>query len=69
MRKKDKLELHSKTENELLKMLKDAREDLFQKKLDNAQNKLQNTRDLFNVRKKIAVLLSVLKEKELIKNG
>jgi ribosomal protein L29 len=69
MKNKDKIELHTKTENELLKMLKDAKEDLFMRKLDNAQNKLKNTRDLFSIRKKIAILLTILKEKELMKNG
>lgn len=68
MKSKDKKELHTKTENELLKMLKDAKDSLVMLKLDKVQNKLKNTRELFNTRKLIAILLTILKEKEKIKN-
>lgn len=69
MKTKDKKELHTKTENELLKMLKDTKESLMMLRLDKTQNKLKNTRNIFNTRQKIAILLTILKEKETIKNG
>ncbi len=69
MKTKDKKELHTKTENELLKILKDGRESLMMLRLDKTQNKLKNTRNIFNTRQKIAILLTILKEKETIKNG
>ncbi len=68
MKAKDKKELHGRTENELLKMVKDGEEILLTYRLDKVQNKLKNTRDLFNTRKKIAILRTILREKELIKN-
>lgn len=69
MKTKEKKELHTKTENELLKILKDEKESLMMLRLDKTQNKLKNTRDLFNTRKKIAILQTILKEKETTKNG
>lgn len=69
MKTKDKKELHTKTKNELLKILKDAQETLLKLSLDKAQNKLKNTRALFNTRQKIAILQTILREKELIKNA
>lgn len=68
MKTKDKKELHTKTANELLKILKDAKESLMMLRLDKVQNKLKNTRDIFNTRQKIAILQTILKEKEKIKN-
>jgi ribosomal protein L29 len=69
MKTKEKKELHIKTENELSKILKDARGSLMMLRLDKTQNKLKNTRNIFNTRQKIAILLTILKEKETIKNG
>lgn len=69
MKIKDKKELFTKTENELLKLLKDAQGEVINLKLDKVQNKLKNTREIFNTRKKIAVLQTILKKKELTKNG
>lgn len=68
MKSKDIKELHTKTENELLKMLKDAKDLLSAIRLEQAQNKLKNTSSIINARNKIAVLLTILKEKELIKH-
>lgn len=68
MKAKDKKELHSKSTNELLKLLKDNQESLLKYKLEQAQNKLKNTRNLFTTRRMIAVLRTILREKELIKN-
>ena len=69
MKTKDKKELHTKTEDELTKMLQDAQEDLMKLKLDKAQNKVKNTSELSNIRRKIAIIKTILKEKELSKNG
>jgi ribosomal protein L29 len=68
MKTKDKKELHTKTKNELLKLLKEAQENLLALKLEKVQNKLKNTSDLFNLRRKIAIIQTILKEKELTKN-
>lgn len=69
MKTKDKKELHIKTEDELKKMLEDAHEDLVKLRLDKAQNKVKNTSELSNIRRKIAIIQTILKEKELNKNG
>ena len=69
MKTKDKKELHIKTEAELIKMLKDAHVDLTKLRLDKAQNKVKNTSELSNIRRKIAIIQTILKEKELSKNG
>lgn len=69
MKSRDKNELHTKTENELVKLISDARLKLSELKLEMAQNKLKNTSDLSNTRREIAVLQSILKEKELIKKN
>ncbi len=69
MKSKDIKELHSKAELELKKLLKEAKSALLSLKLDKEQNKLKNTRELFNKRKEIAVLKTILKEKEEKVNG
>ncbi|PIR80023.1 MAG: 50S ribosomal protein L29 [Candidatus Levybacteria bacterium CG10_big_fil_rev_8_21_14_0_10_35_13] len=68
MKLKQKNELFQKGENELRKMLKDAKENLFNLKLDLSQNKLKNTRSIFLKRKEIALILTALKEKEFEKD-
>ena len=65
MKSKDKKELFTKSEKELRKALKEAREALFNLNLDNRQNKLKNTRQLFWKRKEIAFILTALREKEI----
>ena len=65
MKTKEKKELFTKSEKELRKALKEAREALFNLNLDNRQNKLKNTRQLFWKRKEIAFILTALKEKEI----
>lgn len=64
MKINDKKELHAKEAVELRKMLRDGNELLLSLKLDREQNKLKNTRSLFNTRKTIAVIKSILKGKE-----
>lgn len=64
MKSKDRQDIKSKETKELQTMLKDARQRLFQAKLDQTQFKLKNTRSLFTTRKEIAVILTALQEKE-----
>jgi ribosomal protein L29 len=65
MKSKDKKELFTKSEKELRKALKEAREALFNLNLDNRQNKLKNTRQIFWKKKEIAFILTALREKEI----
>lgn len=65
MKTKEKKDLFNKELKELGKMLKDARNTLFNLRLEKAQNKLKNTRSAFLKRKEIAQILTVIKEKEL----
>jgi ribosomal protein L29 len=65
MKTRDKKELFVKSEKELRKALKEAREALFNLNLDKRQNKLKNTRQIFWKKKEIAYILTALKEKEI----
>ncbi len=62
-------ELHLKTESELKKLLLDAQIVLVSLRLEKEQNKLKNTRELFNKRKEVAVIKTILNEKEGKING
>lgn len=63
MKTKDKKELFSKTIDELKSLLKESRNELFDLKLSLSQKKLKNTREVFWKRKKIATILTAIKEK------
>jgi ribosomal protein L29 len=65
MKIKEKKELFTKSEKELRKALKEAKAALFNLVLDNGQNKLKNTRQIFWKKKEIAYILTALKEKEI----
>jgi ribosomal protein L29 len=65
MKSKDKKELFARSEKELRKALKEAREALFNLNMDNRQNKLKNTRQIFWKKKEITLMLTALKEKEI----
>lgn len=67
MKSKDKKTMSDKSTNELQAQLKEARDELFSLRLDKAQNKLKNTRSLFLKRKEIAYVLTLIREKELMK--
>ncbi len=70
MKTKDIKGLHLKTELELKKLLQDVQDALASLRLDKELNRLKNTRDLFNKRKEVAVLKTILNEKEVkAKNG
>jgi len=62
-------ELHLKTDSELKKLLLDAQIVLVSLRLEKEQNKLKNTRELFNKRKEVAVIKTILNEKEGKING
>jgi ribosomal protein L29 len=65
MKTKDRKEYFTKTEKELKKLLEDAKEALFNLKMDLSQNKLKNTSSIFSKRKEIALILTALRQKEL----
>jgi len=58
-------EISGKDEKELKDLLKTKRKDLLDLKLENKQNKLKNTRSIFNTRKEIAKIMTLIREKEL----
>lgn len=64
MKLRDKKELHTRTVGELKKLIKDAEATLVSLKLEKEQYTLKNTRGLFNKRKEIAVLKTILANKE-----
>lgn len=63
--KKDIKEIYTRSEKELRVLVIEKKKELFNLKLDNKQNKLKNTRIIFNTRKEIARILTLIKEKEL----
>ncbi len=65
MKTKDRKDLFTKTEKELKKILLDAKDNLFNLKLDLSQNKLKNTTSIMLKRKEIAWILTALREKEI----
>lgn len=65
MKTREKKDLFTKEKAELIKKLKDTRDELFTMKLDLTQNKLKNTKSITTKRKEIALILTALKEKEL----
>ncbi|MBI2032081.1 MAG: 50S ribosomal protein L29 [Candidatus Levybacteria bacterium] len=67
MKTKEKKEVFSKDIKELKNRLKEAREQLFEMRMDFSQNKLKNSRQLFFKRREIAQIMTVIREKELVK--
>lgn len=64
--KKDVKEIATKSEKELSEILSKKREELFGLMMDLKQNKLKNTRSIFNTRKEIARTLTLIREKQLL---
>ncbi len=62
MKTTDKKTLQTKTAKELEKLVSEAYKTLNQFKLDHVQNKLKNTRSIFNTRQEIAIMKSVLQQ-------
>lgn len=65
MKLREKQALKANNLQTLKNLVEKARNELFLLKLDKAQNKLKNTRSLFLKRKEIALLLTLITEKEL----
>lgn len=68
MKTKDKKELSTRSIEELKTKLKEARGNLFSLRISLSQNKLKNKREVFYKRKEIALIKTIIREKELIKN-
>lgn len=66
MKKDKKIELTGKKRSELVKLLEDAKSELFTLGLDKVQRKLKNTSSLSHKRKEIARILTKMKEMEAI---
>jgi len=64
VKKKVREEIRLKSSEELRKLLKDSEDLLFKLRLDKAQNKLKNQKQIFWERKKIALMLTLLNEKD-----
>lgn len=65
MKLKDKQTLRINTLQELKNLLEKAKNELFLLKLDKVQNKLKNTSLIFLKRKEIALISTLIREKEL----
>lgn len=65
MKLNDRKDIKSQNLAELIILVKKNREELSQLRLDKTQNKLKNTRSVFLKRKRIAFILTVIREKEL----
>ncbi|MBI2033075.1 MAG: 50S ribosomal protein L29 [Candidatus Levybacteria bacterium] len=61
---KQKQEIHGKKEKELYTMLSEIRDELFKARIDFTQGKLKNPSLLRHKRKEIAIILTILSEKE-----
>lgn len=64
MKTKDRKDMFTKTEKELKKILLDAKDSLFNLRIDLSQNKLKNTTSIVLKRKEIALILTALRQKE-----
>jgi ribosomal protein L29 len=65
MKTTDKKTLETKSVKELQKLIDETYKNLNQLKLDHVQNKLKNTRSIFNTRKEIAVMESIMQQVKL----
>lgn len=65
MKLKDKQTFRANTLGELKNLLEKARNELFLFRLDKAQKKDKNTRSIFLKRKEIALISTLIREKEL----
>lgn len=66
MKSKGKKELHTKTVKELQQLLNEIKQEIFKFKLELSKKKLKNVRSIFEKRKDMARVLTILKEKELV---
>lgn len=68
MKGNDKKALHSKTLAELTALLKEKRDLMLKNKMEKAINKVKNVHILASLRRDIAIIETIKREKE-IKNG
>ncbi len=66
MKTKDKQDLRVKTTDELKKLVEEIRVDLFKMKLEHSMRKLKGTQSIFNKKKDVARILTILREKEIL---
>lgn len=66
MKRKEKENIKLRSEKELRNLLKESEDLLFKLKLEKSQNKLKNLRSIFIERKKIALILTIINEKEVL---
>jgi len=64
MKKNDRVELRSKTKDELIKQLRDLRAEAAKLSLDMTTGKVANTADLYNKKKMIARILTYIGQKK-----
>ncbi len=69
MKLRDKKELHHKTSEELKKNVAEMQKELFSARMEHKQGKLKNFRSLKAMRKSIAQMLTIVREKELADYG
>ena len=67
MKLKDRKDIFTKADKELTKLLSQAREDLFKLNMELKQRKLKKTSQVFWKKKEIAMILTALREKQLVK--
>lgn len=67
MKLREKKDLRTKTKKDLLDLLKEKKERVSSLMVEQSQNKLKNTRQIFNLRKDIAIILTFLREMEFTK--
>ena len=60
MKLREKKDLRTKTKKDLLDLLKEKKERVSSLMVEQSQNKLKNTRQIFNLRKDIAIILTFL---------
>jgi large subunit ribosomal protein L29 len=64
MKRNEKKDLHDKSQEELKKTLSEYEKEFFEMKMEKEQGKLKNTSGLTNLRKKIAIVKTIMNQKE-----
>lgn len=67
MKKKQREEIKVKEIGELRKLIGDSQELIFKLNIEKSQNKLKNLRQVFNEKKKIALMKTLINEKIKLK--
>ncbi|HBB76497.1 MAG: 50S ribosomal protein L29 [Candidatus Levybacteria bacterium RIFOXYA1_FULL_41_10] len=64
-----KKDLRTKSVKELSDLIKENNNKIFDLRIEKSQNKLKNTREIFNLRKDVARMLTFIQEKEASVKG